>query len=365
MNKYRFFSSTALVILLTACGGGGSDSKHVPQNGTTGDTNSADPASDNSGAGSSSTDNSGSGGSGSGNSSSDSSGSGNSGSGGSGNTTSPYSPYLGGTGVAGIRLKTVTDNDSVHTFYYHSDPIRKGLLSHDIDNDGNEIIRRSYEYTNGTLSKVTVFGEDNNETTRNETMTVHTGSVNFEPINGPVISSADVSFKGGLIRGEFTKSYQYALNSSGNAYRLTESQVKGANGSVVSTQNQSYDSVGRLERIKLKGALGNSDMRFKYEYDNTNKLLRYYQGFVDPSSTESEGSQFTEKHEFSYKVGLGGVALVDTIEEFKREDSSQPWKSENIETYQYETGDCNYRYLQVFPLMDYIDSPFVKVQCPH
>ena len=349
MVKFNFGTALFLCFFLTACGGG-SDTpvdEMTSENTNSGGTDSEDTGSEETG--------------------SEETGSGDTGSGdtGSGGTSTKglYSPYAGGTGKGSVRLKTMTDSYGyVNTYYYHDDPIRSGLLSHTIETDGYDIETYTFEYLLGNLSKVTVVEEESSSGfVENYTMDVEIGSMSYEPIQGPVVASGEV--RGSL--GSYSKSYTYDVNDAGNAYRISKVEMNNPDGSLLNMQTSEYDSEGRLERVSMKGNLGSMSLVAKYEYDSANNLTRYYQGFIDTTSSVSENDQFIERYDFTYTSGLGGVQLVSTVEEFERDDSSSPWESWNIETYQYESGDCNYRYLQVFPVWDFINSPFIKTQCPH
>ena len=374
-----------IVSFISACGGGDSASKGSDDSGSSsntsegesGSSSSGDSSSTNGGEtsdGSSGGDTSGGDTSGGDTSGGDTSGGDTSGgdtsggdTSGGGTTASTYSPYAGGTGRGAVRLKTVTNADgSVETFYYNNAPSKAGTISYSIYVvDGGEILTSSYEYTLGQVSNVKIYAEESNgQVTRDETMKVHAGSTNFEPINAQVVATANVTVRGGLLHGEYTKTYTYALNASNNAYRISKVDITGPANNVVYYQ---YDTVGRLERITMTtpSSPSGSGLIFKHVYDSANKLIAHYQGSVDSTLADSEDKQFTEKHIYSYKKGLGGVDLLTTVAEYNREDSSEAWQLENTASYEYESGVCNYHYLQVSILLDGINSPFVKIQCPH
>ena len=359
-----------IVSFISACGGGDSASKGSDDSGSSSNTSEGESGSSSSGDSSSTnggeTSDGSSGGDTSGGDTSGGDTSGGDTSGG-GTTASTYSPYAGGTGRGAVRLKTVTNSSgSVHTFYYNDDPIKAGTLSHEIEDKSFETLTRKYEYSLGSLSKMTVYAiEDSGEVTRDDIVNVNLGTIQFEPINDLIVSSADVTRVDKGKTYEYSKTYTYLLNTSGHAIALkkvaTNSKVAGA----INEINYEHDNLGRLERLRITSPNSPIQTVFKYVYDAENKPKESYFGFIDTNSKESEKNQFIGKDIFSYKKGLGGVALVDKVTSYSRANGSKPWEHGSVASYEYENGECNYHVLYVQPIVDGIDTPLVKILCPH
>ena len=338
MNKYKLISASTLVILLTACGGSGSDSKEASQDGAAGETNSENSGADNSGTENSSSGNSGSSNTDTGSDNTD-----------SGNAAARYNPYLTG-GEGNYRIKKITSGRSITTYDYLSTGVFTKIKSITEGNtsDGDRVTT-TYEYGADERLVKTILKKfvDGFELRSNITTLKYDDRISvLLKKKNTVISSEQKGTGCEPYGGIGTSGHEvltYNEDNNGNVVSVNSNQVTASharfggvrNGSVTGCSvspatalitSFKYDSSGRLNATSLDSSAGQNYLKIKVEYDVANKVSTVF--YVSDGEPETKGV-YTYNNDGS----------IEKVTNYLL-DSQNNWKMKGLSTFEYEQGDC-------------------------
>jgi len=263
-------------------------------------------------------------------------------------TDPTYNPYAG-TGIGDKRLKqSISSNGEITTYSYLNTPPRKGKLEkieHTHIDNTVDTITNEYEAVGGKLSKYTDVSTTDN-IVNTQTLTFSYGATSFkEPLIAPVISSSTFlaeDSKCGALNGNVEYTYNMDKNNI-TAISLAKAQLTGemftdkncSKSNVTLDRLFTYDPKGRLKTEITKVVETNYiASSIAYEYDTSDKLKKV-------TEVLAPGNNLVEETSVSlYAQDSQGRTYATTTTETITSTGSQ-----TITNHIYEDGPCFYHYL--------------------